>query len=76
MKGRELCRQFYEEHGAPTIETSVPEALDRLAVGIVVGSQAHGNDDEFSRDHGWGPGFSVWFSSKDFVRLGSSSGNS
>ena len=48
----------------------MPEAWDRLAVGIAIGSQAHGNDDEISRDHGWGPGFSVWLSSEDFDPLG------
>lgn len=35
-------------------------------MGVGGGSQAHKNDDELSRDHGWGPGFTVWFAKEDF----------
>jgi len=71
VQARELCQRFFEEHGAPVIAAAVPEAMDRIAVGLVGGSQAHGNDDEISRDHGWGPGFAVWLSEDDEARFGS-----
>ena len=70
MKGRELCQQFYEAVGKPAIVAEIPQALDHLAVGIAGGSQAHGNDDEISRDHGWGPGFAIWLSEKDYAQCG------
>ena len=41
-----------------------------LAIGMATGSQAHGNDDEVSRDHGWGPGFAVWLEPGVFADLG------
>ena len=70
MKARQLCHEFYDEHGAPAIELAVPECLDRIAVGLAGGSQANGNDDEVSRDHAWGPGFAVWLSREDESRFG------
>ena len=41
-------------------------------MGVAGGSQAHRNDDEVSRDHGWGPGFTVWFGQDDFDEYGGS----
>ena len=72
MKGRDLCRSFYDEIGEPAIQSSLPKAMATLAIGIATGSQAHGNDDELSRDHGWGPGFAVWLEPGIFAELGHS----
>ncbi|MBB3127022.1 hypothetical protein FHS19_001676 [Paenibacillus rhizosphaerae] len=60
MKGLELCKQFFFDVGFPKIKEEIPEVLPYLAVGLGGGSQCHGNDDEVSRDHGWGPGFAIW----------------
>ena len=66
MKGFELCQKFFEEIGLPAIEQSLSECIPRLAVGLSKGSQSHGNDDEISRDHSWGPGFTVWLVQEDY----------
>ncbi|GIO59839.1 hypothetical protein [Paenibacillus cineris] len=60
MKGLDLCKQFFFDVGFPKIKEEIPEVLPYLAVGLGGGSQCHGNDDEVSRDHGWGPGFAIW----------------
>ena len=60
MKGLELCQDFFETIGLPTIKEKVPECLPYIAAGMSGGSQCHGNDDEVSRDHGWGAGFCIW----------------
>ena len=70
MKGREICQQFYQVVGEPAIAERVPQSLGRLAVGLHGGSQAHGNDDEMSRDHAWGPGFDVWLCKRDYRQHG------
>ena len=66
MKGFELSERFFREIGLPTIEQRLPGCVPRLAVGVSGGSQAHKNDDAVSRDHGWGPRFTVWFAKDDF----------
>ena len=66
MKGFELSERFFREIGLPTIEQRLSGCVPRLAVGVSGGSQAHKNDDAVSRDHGWGPRFTVWFAKDDF----------
>lgn len=70
MKGFELSEKFFREVGLPVIERGLPRCVRRLAVGVGLGSQAHRNDDEVSRDHGWGPGFTVWLAKDDFDSYG------
>ena len=72
MKGFELCRRYFREVGFPAIEQKLAACIPRLAVGLSGGSQSHGNDDEVSRDHGWGPGFTVWLIQEDFDQFGGS----
>ena len=72
MKGFELCRRFYEEIGRPRIQAELPECQPYIAVGLSGGSQSHGNDDEQSRDHAWGPGFTVWLPEDSFHRYAES----
>ncbi len=62
MKGRDLCEQFFMNIGLPAIRRDLPECTRFMAAGMFGGSQCHGNDDEISRDHAWGPGFGVWLS--------------
>ena len=66
MKGLELCRLYYEEVGAPELKARFPELMSRAAVGLSgQGSDCLGFDDEFSRDHDYGPGFLIWLSDED-----------
>ncbi|MDQ0878905.1 hypothetical protein QFZ77_007564 [Paenibacillus sp. V4I3] len=60
MKGLQLSKQFFFEVGLPRIKHELPEIMPYLAAGLGGGSECHENDDEISRDHGWGPGFGVW----------------
>ncbi|MAF09191.1 hypothetical protein CMK11_01970 [Candidatus Poribacteria bacterium] len=69
MQGLELCRRFFLEVGMPAIRARVPEGEGRFAAGIAGGSECHGADDEVSRDHGWGPGFTLWVGEEDHDRL-------
>ena len=69
IKGLALCKAYYEKYGAPMITSKFGEYEERIAVGhFGEGSDCYGYDDEFSRDHDWGPGFSMWVT-KDTYRL-------
>ena len=58
MRGLELSRLYYEQTGRPALEDRFPELLPQMAFGLAgEGSECFGFDDEFSRDHDWGPGF-------------------
>lgn len=69
--GAEICEKFYEEYGKPMIEDKFSEYKDRIAVGLVgEGSDCFGCDDEFSRDHDYGPRFCMWLEEEDFNCIG------
>ena len=71
MKGLELCRLYYEEVGAPALKAAFPELMGRAAAGLAgQGSDCLGFDDEYSRDHDFGPGFLVWLTDADFEEYG------
>ena len=71
MKGLELCRLYYEEVGAPALKARFPELMGRAAVGLAgQGSDCQGFDDEYSRDHDFGPGFLIWLTDADFEEYG------
>ena len=71
MKGLELCRLYYEEVGAPALKARFPELMGRAAVGLAgQGSDCLGFDDEYSRDHDFGPGFLIWLTDEDYGRYG------
>lgn len=66
MKGLQLCRAYYGAFGEPMLKEKFPEAVDRIAVGLVgPGSECFGFDDEISRDHDWGPSFCLWLKGGD-----------
>ena len=71
MNGLELSERYWREVGLPAFEADCPEVLERAAVGLAgEGSDCFGFDDEFSRDHDWGPGFCVWLTAEDEARFG------
>lgn len=67
MKGLELCKSYYENIGKPELFRIFPEVMGRAAAGLSgQGSDCLGLDDEFSRDHDFGPGFILWLTDADY----------
>ena len=68
MKGLELSRKFYEEHGKPMLENEFRDCFHLLAVGLVgSGSDCYGYDDEISLDHDFEPGFCIFTPDADIL---------
>lgn len=68
MKGLELCKKFYFEHGEPMLKGEFPEILDKIAVGLMgSGSECLGYDDEISQDHDFEGGFCIFLPGEDIV---------
>ena len=71
MKGLLLAEAYYQDHGEPLLCKRFPQLMDRLAIGLVgSGSECFGFDDHYSRDHNWGPSFSIWLTDDDYDRFG------
>lgn len=71
MRGLDICRMYYEQVGAPMIHEKFPKYESRISVGLVgEGSDCFGYDDEFSRDHDWGPGFCMWLDDVTYDAIG------
>jgi hypothetical protein len=70
MKGLEIAKDFYTEWGKEHLEKSFPELAKRVAVGRVSGSDVIGADDEISKDHNWGPQFTIFLSATDYAEHG------
>jgi hypothetical protein len=70
MKGLEIAHRFFNEWGLPYLNREFPMISDRIAAFLCGGSQSLGNDDELSRDHGWGPGFSLVVTGLDMRQHG------
>ena len=61
MKGLELAREFYMTYGRDMLETRFGSYIQYMAMGLVgEGSECYGYDDEYSRDHDFGPDFCIW----------------
>lgn len=69
-EGLEIARAFFFEWGLPWLKGEFPRLADRVAAGRIFGSDVLGADDEISRDHNWGPQFSIFLSSEDFEAAG------
>ncbi|CAG35314.1 DUF4037 domain-containing protein [Desulfotalea psychrophila] len=71
MDGLILSRKYYEECGRDVLYDRFGVLMDRVAVGLVgPGSECLGFDDQFSRDHDWGPSFCLWLTDEDFALHG------
>ena len=71
MKGLELARKFYEEHGQEMIATRFADVADRICIGLVgEGSECLGYDDEISTDHDFEPAFCLFIAKEDEKKFG------
>ena len=71
MKGMEIAKKFFEEVGVPMIDNKFVEYKKFMAIGLVgEGSECFGFDDEFSKDHDFGPGFLIWLPQYIFDEIG------
>ena len=69
MNGQEFSEALFREAYLPVLERDFPDVLPGLSAGVVgTGSEVLGSDDEFSRDHGWGPCCCRLFLGEDDVR--------
>ncbi|MBT4499945.1 MAG: DUF4037 domain-containing protein [Gemmatimonadetes bacterium] len=71
-KGLEVAQDFFQHWGLPFLQKEYPHLVDRVASLICGGSQSLGNDDELSRDHGWGPHFDLVLTGEDMKCYGRS----
>lgn len=73
VQGLELCEEYFKEYGLPMLQDKFGKYLPQIAVGLVgEGSDCFGLDDEFSRDHDWGPGFCLWLPDDLYEAIGAS----
>lgn len=75
MNGLDLAEDYWRRHGRPWLEEKYAPWRHRIAVGLVGdGSDCLGFDDEYSRDHDWGPGFCLWLTHEDHMEIGDALG--
>jgi len=70
MKGLEIARDFFFSWGRPFLAAQFPDLVDRVAAGRILGSDVLGGDDDISRDHDWGPQFTLFLSASDYAEFG------
>lgn len=71
MNGLTLAERYFTTCGLPVIRDKFLDFSDRIAAGLVGrGSDCLGFDDEYSRDHDWGPGFCLWLTLPDHDKIG------
>ncbi len=71
MQGIELSRKFYQQYGAPMLQSQFTDVADRIAVGLVgEGSECLGFDDNLSQDHDFEPGFCLFITKEDYDKFG------
>ena len=70
MKGLEIAQDFYSHWGKAQLANSFPDLAGKVAVGKIFGSDALGADDDVSKDHDWGPQFTIFLSGADHNKYG------
>lgn len=65
-KGLEIAKDFFLNWGMPYLEKEFSDLVGRIAAGRFEGSDVIGGDDWISRDHNWGPQFSLFLSAEDY----------
>lgn len=71
MDGLALAERYFHGHGLPMLVERFPTYQGRIAAGLFGdGSDCLGFDDEYSRDHDWGPGFCLWLTNADHQAIG------
>lgn len=71
IKGLDLCREYYSTYGKPMLEEKFGKYLGGITVGLCgEGSDCSGFDDVYSRDHDWGPGFSIFIDEDLYDAIG------
>jgi len=71
LQGLELAEEYFNYYGRPLIHAKFKAYENRIAVGLIgEGSECYGFDDNFSRDHDWGPSFCLWLTAKDYPIIG------
>lgn len=66
VKGLKIAKDFFLNWGLPFLEKEFPDLIGRIAAGRFGGSDVIGGDDWISRDHNWGPQFSLFLSAGDY----------
>lgn len=71
VKGLALNREYYRAVVKPYLEEKFPDHVHKMAVGLVgEGSDCFGFDDEYSRDHDWGPELCIWVTKETYEEIG------
>ena len=71
MRGLTLSRGYYHTVFLPACRARLPQAEGHFATGLVgEGSECFGFDDEWSRDHSFGPRLCIWLTREDEARCG------
>ncbi len=71
MNGLDLCKKYFETYGEPMLSEQFGAYKNRIAAGLVgEGSECLGYDDEFSRDHDFGPAFCLFLTKEDYAAFG------
>ncbi len=71
LSGLQLCKEYYLVYGKPMLTEKFSKYMDKITVGLVgEGSDCFGFDDEFSKDHDFGPRFCMWVSRETYNEIG------
>jgi hypothetical protein len=70
MRGLAIAYDFWLSWGQPFLQEHFPDLAPCVAAGRLLGSDVLGGDDHISRDHDWGPQFSLFLSKQDYTQYG------
>ena len=69
-RGFSIARTFHDEWVKPYLESEFGDLANRVASVLVGNSQSLGNDDDLSKDHGWGPTLKLLLRGSDMPQGG------